>query len=92
MGLKVGGTKDHPHWPKMGPSFMIATRLIFAIRTAKWPPNFDSSFSEASLDQEIGYAAHLARRVLMSLMSKNEAIFPSAKKPWYKPDEEDVPK
>ena len=54
MGLEVGGTKDHPDWPKMGPSLMIATCLILAIRTAKWPPNFDASFSEASLDQEIG--------------------------------------
>jgi hypothetical protein len=52
MGLEVGGYKDHPDWPKMGPSLLIATCLILAIRTAKWPPNFDSSFSEASLDQE----------------------------------------
>jgi hypothetical protein len=33
---------------------MIATCLILAIRTAKWPPNFDAKFSEASLDQKIG--------------------------------------
>ena len=92
MGLEVGGYTDHPDWPKMGPSLLIATCLILAIRTAKWPPSFDPSFSEASLDQEIKYAAHLAGRVLSALMSRNDAIFPNVKKPWYKPDEEDVSK
>ena len=34
--LNIGGFKDHPDWPKMGPSLLIATCLILAIRTAKW--------------------------------------------------------
>ena len=36
MGLDIGGYEDHPDWPKMGPSLLIATCLILAIRTAKW--------------------------------------------------------
>jgi hypothetical protein len=37
MGLDVGGYTDRPDWPKLGPSLLIATCLIVAIRTAKWP-------------------------------------------------------
>jgi hypothetical protein len=37
MGLEVGGYDSEPDWPKMGPSMLIATCLILAIRTAKWP-------------------------------------------------------
>jgi hypothetical protein len=92
MGLEVGGYNDHTDCPKMGPPLLIPTCLILAIRTAKWPPSFYASIREALLDQKIGYAAHLAERVFAKLMSKNETIFLSAKKPWYKPNEEDVQK
>jgi hypothetical protein len=44
----------------MGPSLLIATCLILAIRTAKWPANFGEQFSDAGMDREIDYAAHLA--------------------------------
>ena len=36
MSLDVGGYENRPDWPKLGPSFLIATCLIVAIRTAKW--------------------------------------------------------
>jgi hypothetical protein len=35
MGLNVGGYMDKPDWPKLGPSLLIATALIVAIRTVK---------------------------------------------------------
>ena len=35
MSLDVGGYHDRPDWPRMGPSLLIATCLIVAIRTAK---------------------------------------------------------
>jgi hypothetical protein len=92
VGLKISGFEDHPDWPKMGPSLLIATCLILAIRTAKWPAHPDSGASDHDLETEIDYAAHLAGRVLAKLVSKNRSIFPNAKKPWYQPDGEDQPK
>ena len=92
MGLEVGGYHDHPDWPKMGLSLLIATCLILAIRTAKWPANFDEKFSDAGMDKEIDYAAHLAGRVLSVLMHRHETIFPSKNVPWYQANDEDVPK
>ena len=92
MGLDVGGYHDRPDWPKMGPSLLIATCLILAIRTAKWTARSDAALSEVDLDQEIDYSAHLASRVLSKLVSKHPGMFPALKEPWYQANDEDVPK
>jgi hypothetical protein len=92
MGLDIGGFEQRPDWPKMGPSLLIGTCLILAIRTAKWPAIFDERCSEIDLDREITYAAHLAGRLLAALVSRHESIFPSRMEPWYQPTGEDNPK
>ena len=92
MGLDVGGFTDRPDWPKLGPSLLIATSLIVAIRTAKWPAISDSTTSGSDLDKEIDFAAHVAGRVLARLMRANDVIFPQRKEPWYQPDGADQPK
>jgi hypothetical protein len=89
MGLDLGGFEERPDWPKMGPSLLIATCLILAIRTAKRPAIPDSHTSSPDLDAEIDYAAHLAGRTLSRLVSP---IFPQRKEPWYGATDEDVPK
>jgi hypothetical protein len=61
MGLDVGGFTDRPDWPKLGPSLLIAKCLIVAIRTAKWSANSDKTTSGTGLEQEIDFAAHVAR-------------------------------
>ena len=92
MGLDIGGFTDRPDWPKLGPSLLIATCLIVAIRTAKWPAIADASTSGSDLDKEIDFAAHVAGRVLARLMRANEVMFPQKKEPWYQADGEDQPK
>jgi hypothetical protein len=62
MGLKVGGQHDRPDWPKMGPSLLIATSLIVAVRTAKWPQRADTMLSEQSLNEEIEFAVQVLCR------------------------------
>jgi hypothetical protein len=91
MGLEVGGCTDVPDWPKMGPSLLIATCLILAIRTAKWPARTKRMLSDSELNQEVDFAEYLAQKVLSHLMSRHEAIFPQRKQPWYQPDGKDCP-
>lgn len=76
----------------MGPSLLIATSLILAIRTAKWAARSDNTASNMDLEQEIDHAAHLAGRVLAKLVAWNPSLFPQAKKAWHQPDAEDEPK
>jgi hypothetical protein len=91
-GLDVGGFEERPDWPKLGPSLLIATCLILAIRTAKRAAVFDAAFSDTDLEAEIRYSAHMARRVLSTLMRHDEAIFPRRREPWYEPSGEDEPR
>ena len=58
MGLDVGGYHDRPDWPKMGPSLLIATCLIVAIRTAKWPARSDDKLCDQEMNEEIEFAAY----------------------------------
>ena len=76
----------------MGPSLLIASCLIVAIRTAKWPPCSDPLLCEQDMQKEIEFAIQTANRILMNLATKYETIFPQKKEPWYRVDEEDEPK
>ena len=84
--------EDRPDWPKMGPSLLIATCLILANRTSRWPARSNSTASDCDLGQEIDHAAYLAGRVLAALVASRPSIFPNAKQPWYQPDDEEQPK
>jgi len=59
----------------MVPSLLIASCLILAIRTAKWPPNCDPSLAEKNLEDEIGFAIRTANRVLPNLVAKYASLF-----------------
>lgn len=78
MGLEIGGFEDHPDWPKMGPSLLIATCLILAIRTAKWATRSDMTASDCDLEKEIDHAAYVDGRVFAKLVSRNPSIFPKS--------------
>jgi hypothetical protein len=93
MGLDVGGYDHKPDWPKMGPSLLIASCLILAVRTAKWPPRSSGgTASDRELDVEVEHAIHLAGCVLSHLVSKRQSIFPQKAEPWFTPNDEDAPK
>jgi hypothetical protein len=89
---EIGGYNVTIDWPKLGPSLLIATALVLAIRTAKWPATFSRTTANPELDAEIEYAAFLASRVMSSLVAKREGIFPQKREPWYQATDEDVPK
>lgn len=91
--MEIGGYHERTDWPKMGPSLLIATCLIVAIRTAKWPPRLDTSTSGVQLDEEIQFAVSIASRVMGTVVQRYESIFPQRREPWYRTTEdEDVPK
>ena len=92
MSPEIGGYNEQPDWPKLGPSLVIATCLIVAIRTARRPAVAAEHSSDPELDQEIEFAAYIAGRVLSALIGKKAALFPSKKEPWYQPSDEDVMK
>ncbi len=92
MGLEVGGYNERPDWPKLGPSMLIATALVLAIRTAKGPARHNEKLSNSDLDAEIDYSISLVSAVLLKLVARKTTMFPHRREPWYQPDDEDVPK
>ena len=83
--MKQVGTQWKIDWPKMGPSILIATALIVAIRTAKWaakaPRDPLISDVDSDLDREVSYAARITIRVMHELMKKHERLFPGKREP-----------
>lgn len=94
--MRVVGTDNRPDWPKLGPSVIIATALIVAIRTAKWASKAagDSTHSDVDveLDKEVSFAARISIRVMHELLRKHASLFPSRQVPIYEAgSEEDSP-
>lgn len=78
--MKQVGTQWKIDWPKMGPSMLIATALIVAIRTAKWTAKAagDTLISDvdSDLDREVSYAEKITIRVMHELLKRHESLFP----------------
>ena len=90
MAREIGGYRDYPDWPKLGPSLLIASCLILAIRTAKWAASHDSKFSNSDLSKEIDYAVSLADSVLSKLLTHKNSLFPQKREFWHQPDDDDI--
>jgi hypothetical protein len=92
-GFDIGGYEQRPDWPKMGPSLLIASCLILAVRTAKWSAQqAHPTTADRDLDVELEYAVHLAGHTFSALVSRHQSIFPQKQEAWFMPNGEDVPK
>src|SRR5271156_3737960 len=89
--MKVAGYDQRPDLSRMGPTLLIASALILAIRTARWPAIFDENLVSSELDQEIDYAVLLATRTLSRLLKQKESMFPSRRVERYEPEEDEDP-
>lgn len=93
--MKVIGHNASPDWPKLGPSVLIATALVVAIRTARWastvPGDVRLSDVDHALDKEIDFAVRVTHRVMLALLKRDSGcLFPQKFDPVMAPDEEDV--
>ena len=95
--MKVVGNERRPDWPKLGPSIIIATALIVAIRTAKWVAKIVGGRTtcqdvDVELDKEVSFAARISIRVMHELLRRHESLFPQRVVPTYEGgSEEDSP-
>ena len=96
QAVRVTGHERTPDWPKLGPSMLIATAMIVAIRTAKWARtggiDDEESDVEVELDEEVSFAARLSFRVMTELLREHEDLFPYKLVPTWEATDDDVPK
>jgi hypothetical protein len=91
LPIEVIGHNTGLDWPKLGPSMLIATALVVAIRTARWAakaPGAGLSDVDADLDREMDFAVRVADRVLHALHRKHPGLFPQRREPIYAPDDD----
>ena len=79
-----------PDWEKLGPSLLIASCVILAIRTAKWA-RVGGRHSQHDLETEVDHAIFLADSVLGTLLSRKAALFPFKDGAWNVASDEEVP-
>ena len=95
--MRVTGYERKTDWPKLGPSLLIATALIVAIRTAKWAAKGagDAQLSDVDvdLDGEVSYAVRISVRVMHELLRRHASLFPQKLEPTFEAgSDEDSPK
>jgi hypothetical protein len=89
---KVGGFRREVDYQKLGPSLLIASSLVLAIRTARWPPTHSDGLSHTDWSKEVEHSVRIARMVLSHLTSSSPELFQMKDSPWYAPTDADVPK
>jgi hypothetical protein len=89
--MKIAGYEVRPDYARMGLSLLIASAMILAIRTARWPPTLGENLASPELDQEIEYAVLLASRTLSRLLRDKAEMFPTRREPRVEPDDEENP-
>jgi hypothetical protein len=90
--MEVGGFNKQVDFAKLGPTLVIASSLVLAIRTAKWPRHTVATGSSPEWDAEVSHSVDIAKRVLSHLISKSPTLFQQKDVPLYQPSEDESPK
>jgi hypothetical protein len=90
--MEVGGHTKQVDFAKLGPTLVIASSLVVAIRTAKWPRQTVATASSPEWDAEVTHSVEIAKRVLSYLVSRSPTLFRQKDVPWYQPSEDESPK
>jgi hypothetical protein len=90
--MEIAGYRREVDLSKMGPTLVIASGLILAIRTAKWPRVVVDAASQVEWDAEVEQSVKIAHRILSHLLAKSPFLFPQRDVPWYRPSENESPK
>lgn len=91
-GSQVGGHRSEVDQQKLGPALVIASSLILAIRTARWPMTHSDGLANMEWEQEVEHSARMARLVMSHLTSRYPDLFQAKQVPWYVANDDDHPK
>ena len=90
--MEIAGPRKEVDLSRLGPTLVIASSLIFAIRTAKWPRIVVNSVSTPEWDAEVEQSIRMAHGILSHLLSKSPFLFQFKDVAWYQPDEDESPR
>jgi hypothetical protein len=99
VSLKRTGTKKTGHssgfreevdYEKLGPALLIASNLVLAIRTARWPATHSDGLADVDWQGEVEHSSRITKIVLTHLTSRYPVMFQTKRTPWYEPSDEEV--
>lgn len=90
-GSLVGGYRSEVDQQKLGPTLLIASSLVSAVRTARWPTTHSDGLANMEWEKEIEHSVRIGRLVLSHLTARYPDLFQSKQVPWYVAIDEDSP-
>lgn len=90
--MQVGGVNKEVDFTRLGPTLVIASSLVLAIRTARWSRDTVSTASQPEWEAEVEHSVRIANRVLSYLLARSPGLFQQRDVPWYQPSEDESPK
>jgi len=90
--MEIAGYRKEVDLGKLGPTLVIASSLILAIRTAKWPRIVVETASTTDWDLEVEQSVRMAHHILSHLLVKSPFLFQHKDVPWYQPSEDESPR
>jgi hypothetical protein len=88
---RVAGHRREVDYQKLGPALLIASSLVLAIRTARWPATHSDGLADVDWQQEVEHSARIAKKMLSHLVAKHRELFAWKEVPRYEPSDRDVP-
>lgn len=87
---RIGGVRKEVDYQKLGPALLIASSLVLAVRTARWPATHSDRLADVDWHKEVEHSARIAKVMLTHLTSRYPNLFSSKEVPRYEATDEDV--
>jgi hypothetical protein len=91
-GSQIGGYRSEVDHQKLGPALLIASSLVLAIRTARWPSLNSDGLANVEWEKETEHSVRIAKIVMSHLTTRYPSLFYSKDVPWYVATDDDSPK
>jgi hypothetical protein len=88
----VGGYRREVDFQKLGPALVIASSLVLAIRTVRWPPTHSDGLANMEWEKEIEHSVRIAKIVLSHVTARCPEMFQMKDVPWYVATDDEVPR
>lgn len=60
---RIGGVRKEVDLQKLGPVLVIASSLVLAIRTARWPVTHSDGLADVDWQKEVEHSARIAKNI-----------------------------
>jgi hypothetical protein len=71
----IGGYRREVDFQKLGPTLIIASSLVLAIRTARWPATHSDGLANMEWEKEVEHSVRIGKIVLSQVTARCPEMF-----------------